>query len=157
MAAKRLNGVVLLVEDEPSVRAVARRMMEMRGLKVIAAESPDEAIRLVEARRDRIDILLTDVQLPGMDGPEVARRIRALQPDLKVVFISGYPREEAATALAFDKTAEYLQKPFTPVQLTELLRRVLESAGPEDTMTTPHPAKTGDTQKLPPVGGAPEP
>jgi len=152
--AKRLNGIVLLVEDEPSVRSVMRRMMELRGLTVLAAEGPDEALRFAEARR--IDILLTDIQLPGMNGPEVARRVRALQPGLKVVFISGYPREETAAAMqeAVD-SAEFLQKPFTPAHLGELLGRLLESAPPEDTMTTPVPNKSGDTQRLPPGGDGP--
>lgn len=126
-AASRLAGVVLLVEDEPSVRNVTRRMMEIRGLTVLLAEGSDEALRISESYSGRLDILLSDVQLPGMDGPELAEKIRNARPDLKVVFISGYPREDAFANSVDEGNAEFLQKPFTPTQLTQVLVRVLGS------------------------------
>lgn len=121
----RLNGVVLLVEDEPSVRTVTRRMMEMRGLTVRMAETADEALQIAASCTGPIDVLLTDVQLPGMEGPELAGHLRAMRPDLKVVYISGYAREETFAHSRDDPSAEYLQKPFSPTQLAELLGRVL--------------------------------
>ena len=122
---RRLFGVVLLVEDEPSVRTVTRRMMEGRGLTVLLAEGPVEALRLSGSYPGRIDVLLTDMLLPEMDGPELAGRLRATRPELKVVYISGYPREEAFAHSADDGSAVFLQKPFTPAQLCETLALAL--------------------------------
>ncbi|HEY3788362.1 MAG TPA: response regulator [Urbifossiella sp.] len=138
-APRRLTGVVLLVEDEPSVRTVTRRMMEMRGLTVLLAETPDEAIRIAAGHSGPIDLLLTDVQLPGMNGPELAEQLRAGQPNLKIVFISGYPRDEAFADSLDDETAEYLQKPFTPTQLIEVLSRVLMEKSTGNLGDTPLP------------------
>ena len=121
----RLNGVVLLVEDEPSVRTVTRRMMELRGLTVRVAETADEALQIAAGCTGPIDVLLTDVQLPGMEGPELAGHLRAMRPELKVVYISGYAREEAFANSRDDPSAEYLQKPYSPTQLAEVLARVL--------------------------------
>lgn len=143
-ATGRIAGVVLLVEDEPSVRTVTKRMLEMRGLTVLLAENPEEALRQAATHPHPVDVLLTDVLLPGMDGPELASRIRMLRPDVRVVFISGYPREEAFAHSANDPEAEFLQKPFTPARLIEVLSRVLSKSA-----ATPPPA-VGNTQKLPP-------
>ena len=144
-SAARLTGVVLLVEDEPAVRTVMRRIMEMRGLTVLLAERSDEALAVSAGYPGRIDVLLTDVQLPGMDGPELAERLRAARPELKIVFISGYPREEAFAHATDDASAEFLQKPFTPAQLAEVLGRVLDSAA----AITPPPAKLEDAHEMP--------
>ncbi|HXD89185.1 MAG TPA: response regulator [Urbifossiella sp.] len=142
-APARASAVVLLVEDEPAVRTVTRRMLELRGFTVILAEHPEEALHIAAAT-SRVDVLLTDVQLPGMDGPELARQLRDSRPDLKVVFISGYPREDAFAHSTDDPAADFLQKPFTPKRLIEVLNRALSNNA-----STPPPGSSGDTQKLP--------
>lgn len=142
--AQRAAAVVLLVEDEPSVRTVTRRMLELRGFTVLLAEHPEEALRVAESYPQPVDVLLTDVQLPGMDGPELARQLRDSRPDLKVVFISGYPREDAFAHSTDDPAADFLQKPFTPKRLIEVLNRALSNNA-----STPPPGSSGDTQKLP--------
>lgn len=131
--------MVLLVEDDDAVRALTRRMLEMQGLTVHVAPRPEEALHLAAGYGGRIDVLLTDIRLPGMDGPELADRLRAARPDVRVVFISGGLREDANGA------AEFLPKPFTPAQLAATIRRVLAAAP-----TTPPPAAS-DTQVLPGV------
>jgi two-component system cell cycle sensor histidine kinase/response regulator CckA len=148
LGSKRLAGVVLLVEDEPSVRAVACRMMEMRGLTVFAADGPEQALRISADHKGRLDILLTDVQMPGMAGSELAGLIRKARPEIKVVFISGYSREDAFVNTPDDATAEFLQKPFTPGQLIEVLGRILS-------VDTPPPASHNDTQRIPKGGAGP--
>jgi FixJ family two-component response regulator len=86
-------------------------------------------------------VLLTDVQLPFMDGAELAGMIRATRPGLKVIFISGYSREEAFSHSTDDGAGEFLQKPFTPIQLAEALGRVLipSPVTPNDTPVLPKP------------------
>jgi CheY-like chemotaxis protein len=142
--------VVLLVEDDDAVRAVARRMLELQGMTVLQAANPGEALRAAADHPGRLDVLVTDVRLPGMDGPELAARVRAARPDLRVVFMSGGLREEALHAAAPpDATVEFVQKPFTPAQLVAALRRVLAAAGPgEDTRRHIHP----DADTTPPGG-----
>lgn len=134
------KGVVLLVEDESSVRTLLRRMLEIHSLTVLAVESPEDAIAVSISSEDPIDVLLTDLQLPGMSGMELAVRVRELRPSLPVVFMSGYPRDVAFGCFMreFSKE-EFLQKPFTPAQLGETIRRAL---------TAPPPPSSGDTMKM---------
>lgn len=124
------SGVVLLVEDEPAVRTVTRRMLAARGFTVLLAETPDEALEKSGAHTGAIDVLLTDVQLPGMDGAELAGRLRGQRPSLKVVYISGYSREEAFSHSAAAHGDEFIQKPFTPAQLGAVLARVMTDTPP---------------------------
>lgn len=130
--AENPTGVVLLVEDEPAVRTVTRRMLNARGFTVLLAETPDEALAIAAAHTGPLDVLLTDVQLPGMDGAELAGRIRGMRPDLKVVYISGYSRDEAFVHTPVLKSDEFIQKPFTPSQLGEVLTRVMTNAPPPE-------------------------
>lgn len=134
-APRRSAGVVLLVEDEPSVRTVTRRMLEIRGYTVLVSESPEEAIRVLASYTGSVDVLLTDVKLPGMDGVELAAQLRRSRPGLKVVFTSGYARDEAFPDPTKGETVEFLQKPFTLSQLSEVLERTM----------TPVPGSTEET------------
>lgn len=145
-----LSGVVLLVEDDDAVRTVTRRMLEIRGLTVLAADGPAEALRVSGSYPGRIDVLVTDVRMPGMDGPELAARVRAGRPNLKVVFMSGYTREEAFGPGPVDDRAEFLQKPFSPLQLADTLARLLRPAAGTDTVGPP--SRTDDTDELPALG-----
>lgn len=136
--ARRLSGVVLLVEDDLSVRTVTRRMLEIRGLTVLVAETPEEGLRIASHCTHPLEVLLTDVQLPEMEGPELAGRIRGLHPNVKVVYISGYARDENVFRSPDDDDAEYLQKPFTQSALTDILARVLGQTG-NDSQDQPKP------------------
>jgi CheY-like chemotaxis protein len=84
-------ATILVVEDEEEVRALARDVLEMNGYTVLEARDAEDAVRLGESHPGVIDLLITDVVMPGMSGPELARRLRA-PPDLRVLCMSGYPR-----------------------------------------------------------------
>jgi two-component system, cell cycle sensor histidine kinase and response regulator CckA len=118
---------VLVVEDEEEVRALARDVLEMHGYAVLEALDVADAIRLAETHPGSIHLLVTDVMMPGASGPELARRLRAHRPDLRVLCMSGYPEsadEEAEGEAGWDA---WLQKPFTPDELMRQVRACLTS------------------------------
>lgn len=126
----RGRETVLLVEDEDAVRQVARSVLERNGYRVLEAQNGGEALLIAEAE-PRIDLLVTDVVMPRVSGPQVAARLRALKPELKVLYVSGY----TDNALAL-RDEELLQKPLTPSALLTKVRDVLD-APPRSTRRTP--------------------
>ncbi len=117
------TGIVLVVEDEQTVRELARRVLEQGGYSVLSASSPREAVRIAE-NAPRIDLLLTDVVMPGgMNGVELGARLCRARPDMKVLHMSGYTNDEAIRLGVTDRRMSFLAKPFQP---GELLRRVGE-------------------------------
>jgi signal transduction histidine kinase/ActR/RegA family two-component response regulator len=123
---------VLLVEDEPAVRIMTSRALQEFGYGVIEASGGHQALGVLERKDTRIDLLITDVILAGMDGPELARRAAELTPDLPVLFISGYTDAEIVRRGMLQEGQPFLQKPFTPealaVQVTRLLKQKDRSA-----------------------------
>jgi PAS domain S-box-containing protein len=117
------TGVVLVVEDEQTVRELARRVLEQGGYRVLSASTPREAMRIAESA-PRLDLLLTDVVMPGgMNGVELGALLGRARPELKVLHMSGYTNDEAIRLGVTDKRMSFLAKPFLP---GELLRRVGE-------------------------------
>ena len=117
------SGVVLVVEDEQTVRELSRRVLEQGGYSVLVASSPREAIRVAESA-PRIDLLLTDVVMPGgMNGVELGVQLQRDRPDTKILHMSGYTNEEVIRLGVTDRRMNFLAKPFQP---GELLRRVGE-------------------------------
>ena len=121
---------VLLVEDEEALRIVAQRILEQQGYSVIVASDGAEAIRAVERSRKRVDLLLTDVVMPGMSGLELAQRLATVYPAMKVLYISGYPEGGITHHGVLDKGLAFLAKPFTPLMLLEKIRDVLGTPAP---------------------------
>ncbi len=119
---------ILLVEDEASVRALACRALEERGYAVLQAGRPEEALRLVGEYTDRIDLLLTDVEMPGMRGHELAERLLLLHPDTAVLYISGYTDRGIVQNGRLIEGTAFLQKPFRPGALVLKVREVLDEA-----------------------------
>jgi two-component system, cell cycle sensor histidine kinase and response regulator CckA len=119
---------VLLVEDEEAVRAVARRILRRRGYRVLEARSPGEAVQLAETDPSPIHLLLSDVVMPHMGGVELARRIGAMRPELKVLWMSGYTDEAVIHHGLVDASVAFIQKPFSPDALAKKVREVLEGA-----------------------------
>jgi PAS domain S-box-containing protein len=113
------SATVLLVEDEPALRRVAGRILRRSGYRVLPAADTADALRLSRTERDRIDLVVTDVVMPGMSGPELAARIEAARPGVKVLFMSGYADDTLEDGVSF------IQKPFSAAALAEKVRDVL--------------------------------
>ncbi|MGH7700016.1 MAG: PAS domain-containing protein, partial [Gemmatimonadales bacterium] len=124
----RLRGTetVLLAEDEDAVRHLSQRALEREGYTVLAAANASEALTCVEGHDGAIHLLVTDVVMPGMGGRELARRLMGARPDLRVLYISGYPGEAVVQRGAVAPGAAFLQKPFMPEELVKRVREVLD-------------------------------
>jgi PAS domain S-box-containing protein len=119
---------ILLVEDEPLVRSVTRDMLLAMGFSVVVADSGPAALRLVDAERPRVDLLLTDVIMPGLSGRDVAREVRARYPDVRVVYMSGYTDDILERhQLSGGGVPVVLEKPFTVEALLRAVRAALEA------------------------------
>jgi PAS domain S-box-containing protein len=124
------NETVLLVEDNEPVRHAGRRILEKHGYRVLEAEDARNALALCEDRAVQVDLLLSDVVMPEISGPELANRVRVVRPGLRVAFMSGYP-DDAMTQHGLDAgRVRLLQKPFTSDSLLKLVREVLDEAQP---------------------------
>ncbi len=119
------TGRVLLVEDEDSVRAFAVRALQRQGYEVLEATNGLEALDVVAAAEKEIDIVISDVVMPEMDGPTMFNELRKTRPDLKVIFISGYPDDRFTTNLDPGARFAFLPKPFTLPQLAEKVKEEL--------------------------------
>lgn len=120
------ESTILLVEDEPVVREVTRAVLEHAGYRVLECNGPEEALRVGSEHRGHIGLLLSDVVMPGMNGPELALQLQSLQPGLIAVFMSGYAESFVLRKVMHNKMAQggmtnYIQKPFT---INILLSRV---------------------------------
>lgn len=116
---------VLLVEDEPSVRQSIRRMLERFGYAIIEAIDGETGIVLAKERADEIDIVLTDLMMPGMNGRTFADRLAEIEADLPVIFMSGYSDETVNQRGLVDKSRAFLQKPFNSDQLVRTIYQLL--------------------------------
>ena len=120
------SETVLVVDDEDYVRSLAVRMLRGLGYKVLAASTGPEAIQLCKTTDERVDLLLTDVVMPGMNGREVADALCSADPDLGVVYMTGYGREIIRKA-ALDPWHPLVQKPFTTEKLASTVRQALDA------------------------------
>jgi two-component system, cell cycle sensor histidine kinase and response regulator CckA len=125
---RRGTETVLLVEDEPMVLDLAKHMLESLGYTVLPATTPEHAIRLASTRGCEIDLLLTDVVMPDMSGPQLARRLLRAHPHLRCLFVSGYFADSAAMQAVQDEGIDILQKPFSATDLADRVRRTLDAA-----------------------------
>jgi len=117
------SGTVLLVEDEPMVRSVAERALTRHGYTVICADNGEDALEVL-GRGEHIDLLISDVVMPGMDGPTMVREARKTWPDLKILFMSGYAEEQLRNSIDIDHV-NFLPKPFSVTELAEAARRTV--------------------------------
>jgi two-component system cell cycle sensor histidine kinase/response regulator CckA len=123
-ASRRASETVLLVEDEDSLRVLTRTLLEQNGYTVLEAHNGAEAIEVARRHREPIHLLMTDMVMPGMSGPEVAASLASIHPESRVVYISGYASFSRRGML--DSDAVLLQKPFTRDALLSKLREVLD-------------------------------
>ncbi len=118
---------MLLVEDEPAVRTYARRVLEGHGYAVLEAGSGEKALELLRQDTRKIHLLLTDVVMPGMAGPELSARMSRLLPSLRTLFISGYAKQALENRGSLSSGARLLKKPFDENSLLAAVRSVLDS------------------------------
>ena len=119
------RSVVLLVEDETGVRELAREYLEMTGYTVIVAGDGNTALEVAAMHAGPIQLLMTDVVMPGIGGCELAERITALRPEIKVLYMTGYTDQAVMHQGILDADAILLQKPFTLATLAAKLRDIL--------------------------------
>jgi two-component system cell cycle sensor histidine kinase/response regulator CckA len=129
---------ILLVEDEEAVRVVVLGALRRQGYTVIAAQNAGEALLLCEKHRGRIDLLLTDVVMPQMSGPELASRLAQDRPEMKVLCMSGYTDDSIVRHGVLESGVTFIQKPVTPTSLCRKLREVLDGASSKSN----HPSGT---------------
>jgi PAS domain S-box-containing protein len=127
--AVRLNGTetILLAEDQPEVRSIACAVLRRHGYRVLEASHGDEALRIVRAHREPIHLLLSDVVMPAMSGPELARLVQGEHPGIRVLFASGYTDDAIVSHGVLDPGVAFLQKPFTPASLLRKIRELLDA------------------------------
>jgi two-component system cell cycle sensor histidine kinase/response regulator CckA len=118
-------GTVMLVEDEDPVRIFGARALRNKGYTVLEAKSGDGALEMIRDAEEKIDLLITDVVMPRMDGPALVRQVRELHPDMKVIFISGYTEDAFRQRLDSDSEIHFLPKPFSLKQLASKVKEVL--------------------------------
>jgi CheY-like chemotaxis protein len=126
--SKGHGETVLLVEDELVILDVSREMLEQLGYVVLIASTPHEALRIAKSHAGEIQMLITDVVMPEMNGRDLAKLICDIRPGLKCLFISGYTADVIAHHGVLDPGVNFIQKPFSMVYLAVKVREVLESA-----------------------------
>ena len=121
---------ILLVEDEPAVRELARLVLSEHGYTVIEAQNSEDAVRLAGRHGSEIHLLLTDVVMPGMSGHDLAKHLTALHPNLRVLYMSGYTYNVMGDNGTLEEGLSFLQKPFTPQALAQRVREALDRPVP---------------------------
>jgi PAS domain S-box-containing protein len=123
------SGLVLLIDDEETVRAVGKRMLERLGFEVMLAADGREGLELYRATADRVVLILLDLTMPHLNGEETFRELRKLRPDVRVILMSGYNEQEVTARFVGKGLAGFAQKPLQLQSLVELVRRTLEAPG----------------------------
>jgi len=123
-------GTVILVEDEDPVRIFGARALRNKGYRVIEAKSGESALEAIHGAGEKIDLLITDVVMPHMDGPDLVRQVRESHPEMKVIFISGYAEDAFRQRLDSDSEIHFLPKPFSLQQLASKVKEVISGPPP---------------------------
>jgi two-component system, cell cycle sensor histidine kinase and response regulator CckA len=121
---KRAIATILLVEDEDGVRNVARRVLTRQGHHILEASNGADALKIA-AQHAHIDLVVTDIVMPGMSGPELVERLREIKPAAKAILMSGYSKEALPPAFAANLSSNFLEKPFTPAALVQKIDNLL--------------------------------
>src|SRR2546423_2220106 len=119
-----LKKTILLVDDEQSVRAIVLKILRRAKYEVLEAENGEAALRVADSHQGKIDLVITDMFMPGLRGPEVAQKLARTRPGLRVLFISGYADPDMGTALPVG--ANFLNKPFSGADLAKTVEAALK-------------------------------
>jgi CheY-like chemotaxis protein len=122
----RGGETIMIVEDDDGVRALTRIIVQGAGYSVLESRDGIEAVRLAGEYAGRIDLLMTDVVMPKMNGREVAGGVLELHPELKVLFLSGYTDDAVVRHGILHETVNFLEKPFSPASLAVKIREILD-------------------------------
>ncbi len=122
----RGEETILLVEDDDAVRAVAHRALARFGYTVLPADGGEAALRVAREFEGTIHMLLTDIMMPGMNGVEVAAAVAGIRPRACIFFMSGYADQDLVRQGLLEPGTHFLQKPFTPQELADRVRRILD-------------------------------
>ena len=123
--SKKKNETVLVVDDEINILSFISDSLSHSGYKVITASTAEEALRIINSANEKIDLLLTDIVLPGLKGHELAERLLAICPGTRLLFMSAYICPTIASKNSYYRQESFLQKPFTPKTLASKIKKVL--------------------------------
>ncbi|MET3897605.1 two-component system cell cycle sensor histidine kinase/response regulator CckA [Devosia sp. UYZn731] len=123
---------ILLVDDEESVRAFSATALRATGYQVFEADGGEEALEVLEDQDFKIDLMISDVAMPEMDGPTLLKHVRETMPNLKVIFVSGYAEESVRRDIEDDQSVEFLPKPYSLDQINTKVKEVLQKIGKDD-------------------------
>ena len=121
------SELILLVEDEPSVRAIVTKMLTVHGYAVVAANDPIDALELLAQETFTPDLIVSDLMMPKLSGVELAERVESLRPGIRFLFISGYSGHRMLEDSRLLDEVQLVQKPFTAGELTQAVRRALDA------------------------------
>ncbi len=151
---RRGDETILLADDHDGLRQSAHEMLRGLGYHVLTAANGREAVSLFEFNADRVNLVLLDVMMPEMDGPEAYEHIRALRPDIPVIFTSGYTPDAVPFIAAVGRGSQVLQKPYTLRSLSQSIRDALDAANPATESADPT-TKPADQAVVPDPASAP--
>jgi DNA-binding NtrC family response regulator len=118
---------ILVVEDEKMVRDLVRSVLESHGYEVLEAPSGEEALELCLSRSDAVHLLLSDMVMPGMSGPELAKKLKESRPEMKVLYMSGYTEYALAGSGVMERVPSFIWKPFSTEALAAKVRHILDN------------------------------
>jgi two-component system, cell cycle sensor histidine kinase and response regulator CckA len=116
---------ILVVDDEPMALKLVQSILEKRGFQVLASTSPTQALDLFVSQQERIELLISDVVMPEMDGPQLASRLVSMNPDLPVLFMSGFVTENEVADTSLISQFAFIRKPFRPATLVQAVQKML--------------------------------
>ncbi len=129
---RQQRGTVLLVDDEPQVVAMVKKMLLREGYTVLDVTDPEEAIEIAKTHEGAIELLLTDIAMPQLNGRDLADRLKSMRRGLRVLYMSGFMKETLLKYYSISTTGiPFLQKPFTQQMLARKMREVLEAPAAE--------------------------
>jgi two-component system cell cycle sensor histidine kinase/response regulator CckA len=130
MAVSSINSqTIMVVEDEPAVLNLVANILQGEGYKVLCAQSGEEALQIVGEHVGGIDLVLTDIVMPGMNGGEFVRRLLPLKPEIHVLYMSAYTKYAVVNHGVLESVSSFIWKPFSPAELLRKVREVLNGPG----------------------------